>query len=89
MSWSYGFEGSPDKVKEDVIKQAVLSAKNYVGTPEADDIITVKNRIISLIDLMVLDEELPNVKVNAYGSHSNGNAGLVGANATFSVNRCK
>ncbi len=89
MSWSYSFEGNPATVKQSVNDDATRQSLQYKDKPEERDILAIKNCIIANIEDMVFDENLPNVKVYAYGSHSTSDKGLVATSASFQVSAIK
>jgi hypothetical protein len=84
MSWSIAATGTKDEVKAMIASQAQSAAANYAGKPEADDVVAAKDRVLALVDaLVVKDGEA--VGANAYGSHSVDQDGLRSASASFSV----
>ena len=88
MSWGFEFSGTKESVKQKVTEYCDQAASNYVGKPEADDVISVKSRVLTLIDAVELNEQNEDVLAKGNGSHSTENGLVTHAQAAFTVNRC-
>lgn len=91
MSWGFEFTGTKAGVAKAVEAECARIAKDYEGKPEADDVLSVMDRALKLIDAMDLKSDpfvnWNAVVVKASGSHSTYGAGLVLANFSLSVQR--
>lgn len=85
MSWSIGFTGTKEAAKTAIVLQAESPLNAYAGKPEAGDVQAAVDRALALIDAVdFTGTEYNGVKVNANGSHSVSNSGIIAA--SFSVN---
>lgn len=88
MSWSASTEGrDKDKVTAEFTKQMDSCAVSYpAGTPEGDDVATVKARALMLLGALNLESTGYNgVRIAAHGSHSTSNGGICGARLELSI----
>lgn len=88
MSWSINRYGTKGGVAQAVAIDLDKIAENYKGTPEADDVFVVKQRVLSAIDSIDYSPSpyggtgTAGVKVEASGSR-----GSYGTNITINVQR--
>lgn len=87
MSWSFEFIGQTAPVKAKVISECDKIALAYDGKEEAKDVLAVKDRISSIIDVLDIDTYNNAVSVKANGSQGISSKGVMNASVTFTVIR--
>jgi hypothetical protein len=85
MSWGYEKTGTPAAAVKDATAYFDKTAESYKGTPEADDVLACKERVIALVNACDLSKDGNAVFVKANGSHYATGGGKIG-NASFQVN---
>jgi hypothetical protein len=70
MSWSITMMGTREKVREACDSEFDKSAKAYAGQEEEKDVLSAKERCLSAIDSLKLDEFGNAVSVRCSGSRS-------------------
>lgn len=91
MSWGIEHTGTKDAVIAAVTTDLDRTAKSYEGKEEAKDVLSAKERIVSLINALDLSKDTytdwNGVTVKANGSHSTSGAGVSSASFNVSVVR--
>lgn len=94
MSWSVSAKAARETAKEEITKQFDNQATIYAGKVEGDDIAAAKERVLKLLDAIVLGDNgygivNDGVQISAYGSHSVTNNGLISGSFSVSVSAVK
>lgn len=91
MSWSVSRSGKKDDVKALVAQDFDTAAASYPSGPEHDDILTMKDRVLALVDAVdVTPDEVmanPGVQISAWGSHGVSDGKLWQAQISVTVSR--
>jgi hypothetical protein len=91
MSWGIEITGSKEGVVQAVAEQLNKISENYTGKEEARDVLTARDRIVSLVAALDLSKDSyadwNGVIVKASGSHSTNDKGVMSANMSISVTR--
>jgi len=94
MSWSVSSVGTREDVKKNAAEWFDTAAMNYKGTEEEKDIMTAKERALSVVDEIDLNTYTPDgqpmlVNVYCYGSRSTIDGKVSEASIHISVSRAQ